>query len=189
MSTRETDLSARLTVRGGVRRLRCARTRAMAILAITSRSSLLRQVSTPMPAAGSASAPVLTGGECDTVGVTASKDETLVDKSSNTNVATKAAVGDEDKSKHEVSTHTAACRNGRASSVTTEALGAGMRETHPSARRVYAAVSGDCDVRALDNGILAITSCSFLPATGLDAHVSGRLRVCARADRRQVRHR
>ena len=67
-----------------------------------------------MPAAGSASAPAPTGGECDTVGVTASKDETLVDKSSNTNVATKAAVGDEDKSKHEVSTHTAARRNGRA---------------------------------------------------------------------------
>ena len=59
-----------------------------------------------MPAAGSASAPAPTGGECDTVGVTASKDETLVDKSSNTNVATKAAVGDEDKSKHEVSTLT-----------------------------------------------------------------------------------
>ena len=123
----------------------------MAILAIvTVLLSLPRQVSKLVPAAGFASAPAPTGGECDTVGVTASKDETLVDKSSNTNVATKAAVGDEDKSKHEVSTHTAARRNGRASRVTTEALGAGMRETDPSARRVYAAVSGDCDVRALE---------------------------------------
>ena len=72
-----------------------------------------RQVSKPLPAAGSATAPALTGGECGTVGVTASKDETLVDESTNTNVATKAAVGDEDKSKDEVSTHTAARRNGQ----------------------------------------------------------------------------
>ena len=55
-----------------------------------------------MPAAGSASAPAPTGGECDTVGVTASKDETLVDKSSNTNVANQAAVDHGDKSNHEV---------------------------------------------------------------------------------------
>ena len=83
----------------------------MAILAITSCSSLPRQVSKLVPATGSASAPAPTGGECDTVGVTPSKEENLVDKSTNTNVATKAAVGDEDKSKHEVSTHTAARRN------------------------------------------------------------------------------
>ena len=95
----------------------------MAILAIvTVLPPSPRQVSKLVPATGSASAPAPTGGECDTVGVTASKDETLVDKSSNTNVATKAAVGDEDKSKDEVSTHTAARRNGRASRVTTEAL-------------------------------------------------------------------
>ena len=81
-----------------------------------------QQVSNLVPAAASASAPAPTGGECDTVGVTASKDETLVDKSSNTNVATKAAVGDEDKSKHEVSTHTTAFRNGGALRVRLEPL-------------------------------------------------------------------
>ena len=85
-----------------------------------------RQVSKLVPAAGSASAPAPTGGECDTVGVTASKDETLVDKSGNTNVADQAAVDHEDKSNHEVSTHTAARRNGQAGRVTTETLGVCM---------------------------------------------------------------
>ena len=119
--------------------------------------------------------------------MTASKDETLVDKSSNTNVANQAAVGDEDKSKHEVSTHTAARRNGRASRVTTEALGAGMRETDPSARRaVRGGVRRLRCARTRVMAILAITSCSSLPATGLDARASDWLRVCARADRRRV---
>ena len=55
-----------------------------------------------MPAAGSTSAPAPTGGECDTVGVTASKDETLVDKDedeSSDNVATEAAVDDDESHK------------------------------------------------------------------------------------------
>ena len=58
-------------------------------------SSLPRQVSTPVPATVSTSTPAPTGGECDTVGVSASKDENLVDKDedeSSNNVATEAAV-------------------------------------------------------------------------------------------------
>ena len=97
-------------------------------------------------------APAPTGGECDTVGVTASKEETLVDKSTNTNVANQAAVDHEDKSNHEVSIHTtAARRNGQAGRVRSEALSERACERLIIRHDVqYAAVSGDCDVRALE---------------------------------------